>query len=1200
MAFKKVDIRQSFPKMEEEILKFWDDHGIFEKSVEKNPEEKSFIFYEGPPTANGKPGLHHVLARAFKDVIPRYKTMKGFRVERKAGWDTHGLPVELQVEKALGLKNKQDIENIVPGNPRESIIQFNKKCKESVWEYKDLWEKLTKRMAYWVDMKNPYITYDNRYIESVWWVIAQIFKLKNKKGEPLVYKGHKVIPYCYRCGTALSSHEVAQGYQTVKENSITIKFKLKDDHDTYVLAWTTTPWTLPGNVALAVGKDIDYVKVECHSERSEESQKKTESFENIPGSFANAQDDRYYILAEDRLENVFPENNYEIVKEFKGEEIIGKSYEPLYKLADNENAYKIVSADFVSTEDGTGVVHIAPAFGEDDANVGKENDLPTLITVDDQGNVDADVPGKGIPVKKKNEKNRYAVDELIIEDLKKRGLFFSEQEYEHEYPFCWRCDTPLIYYAKPSWFIGMSELSDELVKNNENTNWIPEHIKEGRFGEWLRGVKDWAISRERYWGTPMPIWQCKGCNEIKVVESVDEIREQLGNPSKLFLVRHGEAENNVKEILSCYPEKNEWHLTENGKNAVSVVAEQLKNENIDIILSSPLLRTRETAEIISKATGVEVLIEENLRETEMGKFNGNGWDTWKKIKEKYQFEQENLEGVETHVQVKKRMEAFLEDVNKKYQGKNIVVVSHGDPLRSLKNICQGKEISETLKEDYPANACLIKVYSKPFDLHKPFIDDVKFKCRCGGEMERVSEVLDVWFDSGSMPTAQFFYPNQATKEDKEKIESGGYYPADYISEAIDQTRGWFYTLHAISTLLNKAGKTPTGYAFKNVICLAHILDAKGKKMSKSRGNMVDPMATMDEYGADMLRWMLFTINQPGLPKKFDAKGMKDIMNRVFRMLWNSYSFFVMYANVDKWQPSENQEQRTTNLLDKWILSELNMLTKNIDEKLANYDVYASAKSIEKFIDNLSNWYIRRSRKRFWKSENDSDKNEAYATLHHVLVELSKLMAPYTPFISEEIYRNLMSSHAHPLAEKEHGGLSVHLTDFPVADGKMIDEKLNEEMNVVRNIISEGLQLRAKAGIKVRQPLKVVSIKYKVSSEELINVIKEELNVKDVEIDKESEENIRLDIEITEDLKLEGIAREVVRFIQEMRKEAGYEIENRINVSYQGHEKVFEIFGDLIAKETLANSVSKDALADFDLEKEFDVEGEKAMIKIKKA
>lgn len=1038
--FKKIDPKQSFPKMEEEILKFWEENKIFAKSVEKNPDSKSFIFYEGPPTANGKPGLHHVLARAFKDIIPRYKTMKGFRVERKAGWDTHGLPVELQVEKALGLHNKQDIENIVPGNPRESIIEFNKKCKESVWEYKDLWEKMTCRMAYWVDLENPYITYENKYIESVWWVIAQIFKTKNKKGESLVYKGHKVVPYCYRCGTALSSHEVAQGYQTVKDNSVYIKFKAKPkqkiggfetDDNTYILVWTTTPWTLPGNVALAVNKEIKYLKY------------KFLKGENAGSTFILAPFARGKVmpLATEPLEKGKNPEPIAQSSDILSSDLIGLEYEPLYVAENKENkkAFYVVAGDFVSTEDGTGIVHIAPAFGEDDARVGQENNLPTLLTVNEQGKIleGFNIPGEGIPVKKKNDKNRYAVDDLIIEDLKKRNLFFKEEVYEHEYPFCWRCDTPLIYYSKPSWFIRMSELSKELAENNENVNWIPEHIKEGRFGEWLKNVKDWAISRERYWGTPLPIWECDKKNQKA----------------------------------------------------------KIKNQNCE----------------------------------------------------------------------------------------NIKVIGSFEEL---------KELSGITLDDY----------------HKPFIDEVTFKCdKCGGEMKRVPEVMDVWFDSGSMPLAQFYYPSGAAEEERRKIESGKFFPADYISEAIDQTRGWFYTLHAIATLLNIAGKVPAGYAYRNVICLGHILDAKGKKMSKSKGNVIEPMEVMDEYGADMLRWMLFTINQPGLPKKFDIKGMNDIMNRVFRMLWNSYYFFVTYANIDGWSPSGKRQAASgnNNILDKWIVSELNILIQEVNDKLEKYDIYNSAKSIEKFINNLSNWYIRRSRKRFWKSENDEDKNQAYQTLYTILIELSKLMAPFTPFVAEEIYRNLAHPHPSPLLEGEGDFSSVHLVDFPAANEKMIDEKLNQNMDDLRQIISMGLQERAKNGIKVRQPLAKVILGQRFAGvfNELINkpewssILTEELNVKGAELGTEAE-TITLDTNITEDLKLEGIAREIIRHIQEMRKEAGYEVDNRIKVCYNGLSEVFDKFGDMIAKEVLADKLKEEKIENFDIEKEFAID-EKVKIQIKK-
>lgn len=992
---KKVDPKVSFPKLEEATLNYWDENKIFEKSVEKNSADKSFIFYEGPPTANGRPGLHHVLARSFKDIIPRYKTMRGFRVERKAGWDTHGLPVELQVEKALGLKNKQDIENIVPGDARASVIEFNKQCKKSVWEYRDLWEKLTHRMAYWVDMEHPYVTYENDYIESVWWQLAEIAKLKTKNGESMLYRGHKVVPYCYRCGTALSSHEVAQGYKEVTDNSVYVKFRVApsqdifgmiyDDINTYFLVWTTTPWTLPGNVALAINPSVTYV---CLEHR----------------------DGNRYILSDDRARAIFSEQD--VVKKNwirDGKHLLEKTvaYQPLYETIgkDVDKSYRLIAGNFVTTTDGTGIVHIAPAFGEDDADVARENHLPTLLTVDAEGKVNVDVPGKGIPVKKLNDKNRYAVDDLIIKDLMTQRLLLNEEIIKHEYPFCWRCDTPLIYFAKPSWFIRMSALRDELNGSNQNVAWVPDHIKEGRFGEWLRGVKDWAISRERYWGTPIPIWNCEKCDERKVVASFAELT--------------------------------------------------------------------------------------------------------------------------------------------KLSGKTIE------------------------------------------DVHKPYIDDVTFACTCGGTMKRTPEVMDVWFDSGAMPLAQFAYPAKATTEAKEKIESGKYFPADYICEAIDQTRGWFYTLHAIATLLRQGSKVPTGNAFKNVICLGHILDAQGKKMSKSKGNVIDPFQMFDEYGADALRWMLFSINQPGLPKRFDVKGMRDVQNRVFRMLWNSYSFFTMYATIDKWEPTAKSEP-SKNLLDRWILSELAVLVQAVDADLEKYDVYAPTQKVESFIDNLSNWYIRRSRRRFWKSEDDSDKNAAYATLHEVLVTLAKVMAPFTPFIAEEIYRNLT------------GETSVHLAQWPVMDEKTIDEKLNDEMRKARETVRKGLQRRVDAGIKVRQPLNELSTKYNVLTD-LLDIIKEEVNVKRVIVNKDQESNVVLDTEITEELKLEGEAREIIRAIQEGRKKAGFNVEDRIVLGFTGFERVFTNaeLKTLIEKEVLATESKNELLPEAEYSETTTIDDESFVFTLKR-
>jgi isoleucyl-tRNA synthetase len=1175
--FKSVDPKQSLPKMEEEILKFWDEEKIFEKSVEKNPVDKSFIFYEGPPTANGMPGLHHVLARAFKDIIPRYKTMKGLRVERKAGWDTHGLPVEIQVEKELGLKSKQEIENIVPGNVEESIAEFNKKCKESVWKYKDLWEKMTRRMAYWVDMNHPYVTYENKYIESVWWQFAQIWKTKGQDGKSLVYRGSKVIPYCYRCGTGLSSHEVAQGYQTVKDNSVYLKFKAEKDgkiitdDSTYFLVWTTTPWTLPGNVALAVGKGIDYVKAKVDGES--------------------------FILAEERITAV--EGDFEIQGKMKGQDLLGLSYKPLFKTTEDEKAYKIVGGDFVSTEDGTGIVHIAPAFGEDDASVARENNLPTVLTVDEDGRVTADVPGKGIPVKKKNDKNRYEVDEQIAKNLKKRNLFFREEVYEHEYPHCWRCDMPLIYRAKPSWFIRMSELKKNLVKNNEKINWVPSHIKKGRFGEWLENVKDWAISRERYWGTPLPIWICEKCGLEKAVESAKELEINLGD---FYVMRHGEARSNVERILSC-KSGDGMLLTEKGKKDVQEIADKLKKEKIDLIISSDIDRTKQTAEIIAKELNIKIIFDKRARETNVGDYD------LRKMSEIEDFEDKWEKGInmkfpngDDWLSLGERAREFYNELFSKYRNKKVLVVSHGDVLTALEASISGKNYLQEIKrihaDSYIEKGELRELKYKIADLHKPFIDELELDCECGGKMRRTPEVMDVWFDSGAMPLAQWSYPNAATDEDKERIESGKLFPADYISEAIDQTRGWFYTLHAIATVLNLDKKVPTGQAFKNVICLGHILDAKGKKMSKSRGNVIEPMEVMEKFGADALRWMLFSINQPGLPKRFDLKGMNDVSNRVFRMLWNSYYFFVMYANIDKFEPKTQSPEFGNNLLDKWIVSETNSLIKEVDAKLRKYDIYAPTKLIENFIDNLSNWYIRRSRKRFWKSESDEDKLEAYETLHYVLTELSKLMAPFTPFVSEEIYKNITNQD------------SVHLVDFPVADENLIDGELNEQMQVVRRFVKLGLAARAKAGIKVRQPLSELRVNQSLD-EELVNLVKEEVNVKRVAFvgsveqepgvytEEEGNLMVGLDIAISEDLRLEGEARELIRRIQELRKKAGYDVDNRITLCYQGGSQIFEKFGDIIAKETLSEGAFEADNPEHDISDFIDLETAPVKVWLKK-
>jgi len=893
----------NLPQIEENLLKVWRKKKIFAKSLKRNKGKERFVFFEGPPTANGMPGIHHVEARAFKDVLPRYKTMRGFMVDRKAGFDTHGLPVEIQVEKELGLKSKKDIE-------KYGLVKFNKKCRESVWKYKTEWEKITERIAFWVDMKEAYVTYENDYIESVWWIVKQIWD----KG--LLYKDYKVVPYCPRCGTPLSSHEVAQGYKTVKEKSIYFKLPLKAEPGSFFLVWTTTPWTLPANVAIAVGENITYVKVKAGEEK--------------------------YILAKDRLSVLNEE--YEIEGEFLGGTLLGREYDALYEMKLEKPGYRVIGAEFVSVADGTGIVHIAPAFGVEDMEAGRANDLPVLMTVDEAGNFKEEVAQwEGQFVKD--------ADPEIVADLKKRKLLYKEEMYEHEYPFCWRCSTPLLYYAKTSWFIKMTALKDQLLANNEQINWVPDYLKHGRFGEWLKEVKDWTLSRDRFWGTPLPIWECEKCHEIKVVGSI-------------------------------------------------------------------------------------------------------------------------------------------------------------------------KEFSKKLK-----------------DLHKPYIDEVVFECsKCAGTMRRTSEVMDVWFDSGAMPYAQWHYPF----ENKNKIDEGEAFPADFICEAIDQTRGWFYTLLAISTLLGK------GPAYKNVISLGHVLDAKGLKMSKSKGNIVEPTAIINEFGADTVRWYLYAVNQAGDPKRFDIKDIKDKYNRFFGTLYNTFIFFKTYTDKT-FKPQKSFTAK--NVLDKWILSLLNSLIIEVSDDLDKYDVVGAARAIEGFVGELSNWFVRRSRRRFQKPETKSEKNEAAQTLYIVLLNLAKLCAPFIPFLSEEIYLGLKKS---KMAE------SVHLCDWPEADKKLVNKSLEEKMAQARAIVVLALAQRASAGLKVRQPLASLKVKGKndklKADKELLEIIKDEVNIKDVIFDETIKDEVLLDKKITKELKEEGQARELARQIQDMRKEAGLTRKDVISIAWHSSDK----------------------------------------------
>lgn len=1095
----------SLPETERQVLEFWKKENVFKKTLEKNKDKKEFVFYEGPPTANGKPGLHHVLARSFKDVMPRYKTMQGYFVPRKGGWDTHGLPVELEVEKQLGLKSKKEIEEY-------GIAAFNKKCRESVWTYKDEWERLTERMGFWLDMDDPYITYKNEYISVVWQILKEIHK------KDLLFKGHKVVPWCMRCGTALSSHEVALGYKSVKENSVYIKFRLEEgqkigdfvtDKNTFILSWTTTPWTLPGNVALAVGKNISYEVRKMNEET--------------------------IILASDLFEKIFPGVGEKITTA-KGELLLQLKYTPLFEIPElkTEKSYRVYPADFVTTTDGTGVVHTAVMYGEDDYNLGKEVDLPQFHTVTEDGKFIPHIPEVGGMSVKKQES-----DAKIIEFLTKNGNFLKVELFEHDYPFCWRCNSPLLYYARNSWFIRMSALREKLKEENKKINWIPEHLREGRFGEWIKEAKDWAISRDRYWGTPLPIWECKKCNKHTVFSDKDfPTSNKSGNT--YFLARHGESESNINRTLSCYPEKEPMHLTEKGKERIHTSAEKIKNEGIEIIIASDITRAKETAEIYSKILGCDIIFEPRLREIDAGILNGKSYDEYDALfssQEEY-FTKSVPEG-ESRNNVRRRVWNLFSEIEKKYTNKKILFVSHEDPLRMLVSVFNGWTNEEAQKNRnlfgerafFPLGDVREEKFvlgSRDelgiFDFHKPYIDEIEFSCEtCGETMTRTTEVLDVWFDSGSMPWAQKEYLFMNGKNEIDKSD----FPADYISEGIDQTRGWFYTLLAIGVLLGE------GTPYKNVISLGLLLDKNGQKMSKSKGNIVEPWDIMERYGADSVRWFFYTVNPPGEMKKFDEKELVKISRQLFMILYNSFAFYDLYAKKSPYSTPLKPEH----VLDKWIMARLNETVESVTADLERYEIGSAAKTIQVLVDDTSRWYIRRSRKRLQRPVSEEDYTTCSQTLFVVLQETAKLLAPFTPFFAEGLYKSLGFS------------ASVHEASWSKKNEIVIDEKIIEYMEEVRLIASAGLAKRAALGIKVRQPLASIKVKSPLLSGkdaiEFLSIIKDEINVKEVLFDTTIEETIQLDTEITPALREEGILREIMRGMQEFRQTEGLTPKDKI-------------------------------------------------------
>jgi isoleucyl-tRNA synthetase len=1072
---------------EERILSLWKERKIFEKSFTKDAPMGEFVFFEGPPTANGRPGIHHLESRAFKDALPRYKTMRGYKVRRKAGWDTHGLPVELEVEKQLGFSGKKDIEAYGVG-------AFNKKCRESVMAYIDEWARFTTRIGYWVDQTKAYFTFDAPYMESLFSIMKKV------DADGRLYKDYRIVPWCSRCGTALSSHELAQGYEDVKDLSVTAKFELIDEPGTFLLAWTTTPWTLPGNVALAVGEKISYGLYEKEGVRVILAQALAEKNQN---------------------------EGWSKVRDIPASELVGKKYKPLYPYAEAiasdtekekfEKAFQVYLADFVTTEDGTGIVHTAVMYGADDFALGQKLGLPKVHTVGADGKF---IQGTGVFEGRFVRDEEVTVD--IVKDLASRGLLFSKAKYEHSYPFCWRCKTPLIYYARDSWYIRMQDLKDTLLAENAKVNWEPEHIREGRMGEWLANVKDWAISRERYWGTPLPVWETENQEERVVVGSVQEIKERTKKSGNTYYaMRHGEAETNVAHIV-CDDDSIPSALTSYGRSQALRAGAGLAGKGITRIIASPLLRGKQTAEAVAEGLGLSkdaISYDERLREVGFGVLNGRPIAEYLALFQNMdEFMGMRPEGGESWADMRRRLGEFLYDVERTYINETILVVTHGSPLRMLSAVSRGLTISEFLHDwdtaRDPANAEVRTLPFVPFphnedyelDLHRPYIDDVELISDTGKPMRRIKEVMDVWFDSGAMPFAQDHYPFK----NKERIEGAGY-PADYISEAIDQTRGWFYTLLAVGVLMDK------GTAYKNVSCLGHLLDKEGKKMSKSKGNVVDPWEAMDEYGVDALRFWMFSVNQAGDSKSFDPKTVKEAV-RTLSWLSNSAKFYELFKDG---AVEAGEEQ----VIDRWMNARVMETVRDVTVSMDAYKLYDATRAIERLFGDVSQWYVRRIRDR----ARDGDQF-ALSTLRHTLKNSALLLAPFSPMLAEEVFQ---------LVRSEGDSESVHLARWPEA--KEADMPLIHEMESVRNSASYFLKERQQKGVLLRQPLASATVGEGFSPE-LMKLLAEEINVKEILVGE-----VGLDTTLTPELIQEGDERAFERAVAEVRKELGLNVKDEVTV-----------------------------------------------------